>query len=353
MKIVHLLWGLSTGGVENMLVDIVNNMVEGNDISIVVVNDMVDSSIVAKLDERIKLYFCGRKRKSKNPIPLIKLFYYLRKIRPEIIHTHYDGLFRYVRGPWKKVRTIHNTTNDVAEGNHYDACYAISRAVQNEWKMAGCDTILVENGICCSQIIPRNRVYDVSSDEIHFVQVSRLYKKQKGQDILLRALAKVKQNNRCKKKINMHFVGDGPDRERFQNMAAELGIGENVFFEGNKTRDWVYKNLCHYDLFIQPSRYEGFGLTVAEAMAARIPVLISRIEGPLEIITPHDNDSSLFGLTFESENVDDLAAKIEQFAESGADSELLDRARDHILADYDIKETCRRYQEEYTKVFHK
>ena len=314
---------------------------------------MVDFSIVAKLDKRIKLYFCGRKRKSRNPIPLIKLFYYLRKIGPEIIHTHYDGLFRYIRGPWKKVRTIHNTTNDVAEGCHYDVCYAISRAVKDEWKTAGFDTVLVENGICCNQIVPREGVYDVSSKEIHFVQVSRLYKKQKGQDILLKALAKVKQNGRCKKKINMHFVGDGPDREQFQNMAAEFGIDENVFFEGNKTRDWVYENLCHYDLFIQPSRYEGFGLTVAEAMAARIPVLISRIEGPLEIITPCDNDSSLLGLTFEPENVDDLAAKIELFAEFGIDSELLNRARNHVLADYDIKETCRRYQEEYLKVLHK
>ena len=77
MKIVHLLWGLSTGGIENMLVDIVNQQVDGNEISLVVINDMIDESIKERLDKRVRVYCCGRKLKSKNPLPLLKLNFYL------------------------------------------------------------------------------------------------------------------------------------------------------------------------------------------------------------------------------------------------------------------------------------
>lgn len=51
-----------------------------------------------------------------------------------------------------------------------------------------------------------------------------------------------------------------------------------------KNQEWIYHNLCNFDLFIQPSRFEGFGLTVAEAIAAKVTVLVSNIQGPMEII---------------------------------------------------------------------
>lgn len=71
-----------------------------------------------------------------------------------------------------------------------------------------------------------------------------------------------------------------------------MHLEDHVIFEGLKEQAWIYENLCRYDLFIQPSRYEGFGLTVAEAISAKVPVLVSNIEGPLEII-----DGGRLGMT--------------------------------------------------------
>ena len=81
-------------------------------------------------------------------------------------------------------------------------------------------------------------------------------------------------------------------------MVQNLHLENEVVFEGLKDQSWVYQNLCNYDLFIQPSRYEGFGLTVAEAIAAKVPVLVSNIEGPLEII-----DGGRLGMSFENKMV--------------------------------------------------
>lgn len=350
MKIVHLLWGLSNGGIENMLVDIVNQQIEGNKISFIVINDKIEESIVSRLDKRIRVYRCGRRVHSKNPLPLLKLNYYLARLRPEIIHVHYDDMARFILGKRVVVRTVHNTTNDFGESKYFKACYAISKAVQDEWAQAGKETILVENGIACGSInSQKNGLFN--DGRLHFVQVSRLYIKQKGQDILLKALAEIKKNKLCPLNFKMHLVGDGSSRELLQEMSKALEIEDLVIFEGNKSREWIYENLCNFDLFIQPSRYEGFGLTVAEAMVAKVPVLSSDIEGPVEIMTVNRDGEKLFvGYTFETENPEDLARQIVAFVQQGRDDKIIEIGRDHVMQNYSVKKTALQYLEEYKKV---
>lgn len=350
MKIVHLLWGLGTGGIENMLVDIVNQQVDGNEISLIVINDMIEESIKARLDKRIRVYCCGRKLKSKNPLPFLKLNFYLWKTSPEIVHVHYDKIARLVLGKRPLVRTIHNTNNNVAESKYFKACYAISKAVEEEWRQAGKETILVENGISCDSInCKRNGLFD--DGLMHFVQVSRLYIKQKGQDVVLNALAEIRKRMLCATNFMMHFVGDGPSREMLQEMATNLGVNDMVVFEGNKPREWVYDNLCNFDLFIQPSRYEGFGLTVAEAMVARVPVLASCIEGPVEIMSIDvDGKRMLAGYVFQSEDPVDLARQIVSFIQKGCDEKIVECGRQYVLQNYGVQKTALRYLEEYRKV---
>jgi glycosyltransferase involved in cell wall biosynthesis len=257
---------------------------------------------------------------------------------------------KFIFGKWTMVRTIHNTTNDFNESKYFKACYAISKAVQEEWNQVGKETILVENGIPCDSInCEKTSLFN--DDLLHFVQVSRLYIKQKGQDILLKALAEIKKNNLCEKSFKMHFVGDGSSRELLQDMTKSLEIEDLVIFEGNKPRDWIYENLCNFDLFIQPSRYEGFGLTVAEAMVAKVPVLSSNIEGPVEIMTVvKDGVRQLIGYTFESENPEDLARQIATFVQQGRNDENIEFGRQHVMQNYSVQKTALQYLDEYRKV---
>ena len=143
----------------------------------------------------------------------------------------------------------------------------------------------------------------------------------------------------------MHFVGNGVDKSQLIKMTHELHLDDEVVFEGLKDQAWVYENLCNYDLFIQPSRYEGFGLTVAEAIAAKLPVLVSNIDGPLEII-----NGGKLGLTFENEDATDCANKILNFIEHGRNSKQVEDAYQYICQNYDVSVTAQKYLEVYKSV---
>lgn len=340
MKIVHLLWSFATGGIENMLVDIANEQIKESDVYIIIINDMIDIHIKSKLDKRIQFYSCNRPQGSKNPFYVIKLNFYLYRIHPDILHVHMGfGLSKLVFWQGVKVRTIHNTNNSSSEYKCYNRLYAISNAVNLFTKKQGFDALTIQNGIKTDDIRVKEN-YNKKVDCIHIIQVSRLLAKQKGQDLLLKAIVQCKAA--CVKDIKLHFVGGGEDEQKLKQMVFDLGINNDVIFEGSKERNWIYENLANFDLFIQPSYFEGFGLTVAEAMAAKIPVLVSDTEGPMEII-----EKGRLGWSFKTGDMQDLVDKITSFIEGKYDYDMLDKARTHILSNYDVKNTAQQYMKDY------
>ena len=78
------------------------------------------------------------------------------------------------------------------------------------------------------------------------------------------------------------LAGDGRARLDLEEEARRLGVGGRVVFLGQR-RD-VSRVLAALDLFVQPSVYEGFGLSLLEAMAAGLPVVASRVGGIPEMV---------------------------------------------------------------------
>lgn len=111
------------------------------------------------------------------------------------------------------------------------------------------------------------------------VSVGRLTR-QKGFDLLLRALAQCQGEGR---RAHLVIVGDGPLRAELKALASELGLSDRVFMPGlvADPAPWY----AHGDLFVLPSRWEGFGNVLVEAMACGLPVIASACPyGPAEIL---------------------------------------------------------------------
>jgi glycosyltransferase involved in cell wall biosynthesis len=99
---------------------------------------------------------------------------------------------------------------------------------------------------------------------------------QKNHPLLIDALADVSTSYR------LVLVGDGPTRASVEAAVAAKGLQQKVVFLGN--REDVEQILAESDIFVLPSRWEGFPLTVLEAMRAGLPVVASDVGGVAEAV---------------------------------------------------------------------
>jgi len=92
--------------------------------------------------------------------------------------------------------------------------------------------------------------------------------------------------NLLKKIPDLVFVvaGDGSDKARLEQKATALGIRSNVVFTGFVAESEKRDLFRLADLFVMPSRREGFGFVFLEALACGVPVVASRLDGSREAV---------------------------------------------------------------------
>jgi len=101
------------------------------------------------------------------------------------------------------------------------------------------------------------------------------------------------------------ILGEGSQRQRLLDMASELNIRENVILPGFLPNPFPLLKAAK--LFVSPSRIEGFGQAILEALALGIPVVATDCNtGPSEII-----DGGKYGMLVETENIDALVNAME------------------------------------------
>jgi glycosyltransferase involved in cell wall biosynthesis len=102
---------------------------------------------------------------------------------------------------------------------------------------------------------------------------------KKGNDLLFHALAEVLRAGNSPELADWHLVIAGPDDHAYGHemkaLAAQLGLEKRVTWTGMLTGDLKWGAFHRAQAFVLPSHQENFGIAVAEALACRVPVLIS------------------------------------------------------------------------------
>lgn len=336
-----------------MLVNIANEQASlGHVVKLLILNDAIDGSLKNKIDPNIEIVCFRRKRNSKNILPILKLNVYLYTHKFDMLHMHNPRLSLMIKIPISqqhKCCTLHCLCNGQLDSDYlcyFEHTFAISDAVKKDIKVKyDIKAETVYNGIVPSEF--RHDGIKKSVDgKIHIVQIGRFHINTKGQDIAVRTLANLRE--RTSKDIVLDFIGGdyGNGLDSIRRLAIDLNVNDFVNFLGPQSQEYIAEHLCEYDLFILPSRKEGFGLTVAEAMAAKVPVLVSNVPGPMDIIS-----NGLYGFYFKSEDVDDCTNKIMSIINEKYDKEyVIEKAFRRVYDKFDVSVTAKLYTDHYFNI---
>jgi len=202
----------------------------------------------------------------------------------DIVHTHlfsghWWGRLAARRLPNVRViSTMHNIDRDERWRHHRlrrlssqwaDHTVCVSDAVKshclsNRW--ADSERIsVIENGVDLGRFTASPTL---SRHAKRLLAIGRLVP-QKGFDTLIEACQGLD--------VTLKIIGEGPEREKLEAMAPS-----NVVLPG-ETED-IAEHFAEADVFIMPSRWEGFGLVAAEAMASGVPVIATKVDGLTEVL---------------------------------------------------------------------
>jgi glycosyltransferase involved in cell wall biosynthesis len=105
-------------------------------------------------------------------------------------------------------------------------------------------------------------------------------------------LPQILRELRCPYQLTV--AGDGPDLTELRHRLSEFG--DKVTFTSWVAPADIPWLVSEHDLMIMPSRFEGFGLTLIEAMSQGCPAVVSRIAGVTDLIVTHGEDGLLFAV---------------------------------------------------------
>lgn len=160
---------------------------------------------------------------------------------------------------------------------------------------------------------------------------------RKGVDVALRAFAKVAEQ---RPDVAILLLGDGPLRESYEStVPAELK--GRVHFTGFLDQAELPAFFAAADVFVFPSRHDGWGVVVNEACAAGLPVLVSKQTGAaLDLVNDNVN-----GYRLDCEDVDGFAAKMLGFCEHPEQIERFGKKSREIVRRFSTEEGAARFFE--------
>lgn len=297
MKIIEVIPHLKSGGAEKFVVDIATSFVKMGHDSIVVTlfEPTTDDLLYRQLDSRVKKVNLGKKKGNDWSI-FRKLFNYIKKVKPDIVHFHIGaikyGLFSALfYRKCKYFATIHSEAKREAGrgiekwvrkfmfGCKLMTPVAISAESEASFRsFYGYNALLIPNGTASYVHKNLSKLQEKFHADVDFlfVHAGRIHP-VKNQKMLIYAVEELLQEGY---KIRLLILGRGSDDEITQFIKKHST--ENIVYLGEKTnvRDYVAIS----DAFCLSSFQEGLPITVLESFSVGTPVISTPVGGCISVV---------------------------------------------------------------------
>lgn len=356
-KVMMVIPTLGGGGAERIVTDLVRFLPQNRwDIQVVSLygRNFGNEYFISQIEktEHAKVVFL--EKQNGFDFSLIKK---LRKIikgyQPDVIHTHlYAGVYMIVASLFLDKRILH-TVHNIAEQelprvhrkimklsyqSHKLTPVAISKTVLESickmYRLKEKDIKLIYNGIDRGQFIKgeiEETIYD-------FIVIGRLAP-QKNPMLVLKAFSKTLE---LFPDAKLCICGDGQLRQTLLDLIGEYGLEKNVELTGYVTNVSDYLKKSAY--FVFASDFEGFGLAMIEAMAAGLPVIASKTDVAVELMT--EGNEGYFCLINDVESLSGVMKRCLSVKGSVIYNRLCKNAAKRALQ-FDIKNMVAAYEELY------
>lgn len=373
--VTHIISNLDRAGAQILLFNILNVIRKFDDVKISVVS--IDSGVMIEeyKENGFEVYNINEKG-LVNPKIYFKLKKLLQQLNPDIVHTHllkadfYGRIAAKHSGVKHIISTCHNdstihTRPIHGKKNIFDRIdnfvidytdshiFAISEKVKDYLiERKGDNNInqrvtVIHNGV----VIPQYKIdvakcdtlkkeFGLREDDFIVLLIGRL-EEQKGH---LPFIEEVKDFISENRNIKIIFAGEGSKRIEIENTIKKYGLQNNFILPGN--RKDIPELITISNMLVQPSVWEGFGLTIAEGMVYEKIVLASNVGGIPEIIQDGKN-----GFLFDLNSPGDLLNKFRKIYFGYKEIEQIgNNAKATVIEKFDINKNAKKYNEYYKRI---
>lgn len=308
MKILQLIYSLSSGGAEKFVVNLSNELAKkGHKVLVcILLSEKDDSNVFNKkfLDPEVGFHSMQFAR-GFSLVKVFKLSKYILANNPDVVHCHLNVIpyvfpLSILRHRIKFIHTIHNVA-DKAVGLrsqrkinrwfylHYITPVAISEKCKESFESFynlrsvikinnGCPP--VEKTSLYSDV--KGEILDMQKDAIRFIHVAR-FAEQKNQKLLVDAFNKL---DALGYDFHLNVIGRGFfDSKEGRELMADAC--DRIHFLGEKTN--VSDYLFCSNAFCLTSNYEGLPISLIEAMSCGLPAIATSVGGVPDVIEDGTN----------------------------------------------------------------
>lgn len=282
-KILHIIYNLGRGGAETMLVGVLKELSQYHNIVVTIseVNDFKEELVCDK-------YFClhGASLK-KLPVMVSKLKKIIRDEKPHLVHSHlpYSNFVARLATPATipLVTSIHTAISAAVDYKKWTIRFldrftyrfrkstiiAVSKqALQDYFSVL---QLKQGKAVVIYTFVDSTRFKftdgPLGNNPIRLICIGSM-RKNKNFEYLIKAFTLIRDKN-----IQLDIFGYGPAFEYYQNLIHQEKV--NIHLKGLVKN--IHELMGSYHIFAMPSKFEGFSLSVLEAMASGRPLLLSDI----------------------------------------------------------------------------